>query len=403
MLTKYKRILVLSLVFVFMLSMMTFASSAKTVGLGDEFTTITGPDALYGNPGAINAGDSIFSLELGASVSAWNNLLMNDYIDDGDKEELLGKIEDDGLLFGAGARTGAKLIIGPVGLFGDIKHDGLLTLNSDIAELLLQGNEIGSEYEFDGSSASGALYGDGGINLSMQAPQDLVDSWGIEELYVGFTYHQLAGMIYELEGRGTGEFDYDEDGKGAFIGDDGYFSVKYNDPADNLATGSAIDIGGYAVLDDRYTIGFSTMNIGSLIADGYTKSKYQYIDEEWEEEEQIDKDGELVWQLPSTVRLGGKMDYNSNIDILADYAYTKYYESDHEDHKFSAATELTWLSFLPLRTGVNYSTLQNDFKWAAGMGLYLGPLKADVGISDLMGLFNRSQGVEGALTAKIEF
>ncbi|MCK8828210.1 hypothetical protein MWH25_10745 [Natroniella acetigena] len=398
MLTNYKRILVLSVVLVFVLSMTAFASSAKTIGLGDQFTTITGPDALYGNPGAVNADDTSFSLELGAAASAWNNLLMNDYIADEDKDDLLDKIGDDGLLFGTDARGGVKLLVGSVGFFGDIKHDGLATLNSDLAELLLKGNEIDHEYNFDGSSAAGGIYADGGINFSMQAPQDLVEGWGVDELHVGFTYHRLAGVIYQLEGEGSGKLESDGDFDG-----DGQFVVNYNDPDDNLATGSAIDIGGYAIVDDRYTIGFSTMNVGSMVADGYKESKYEYIDEEWEEQEEVNKAEELVWQLPSTIRLGGKMDYSPSIDLLADYSYTKYHESGDSDHKFAVATELTRLSFLPLRTGVNYSTLQNDFKWAAGMGLYLGPMKLDLGVSDLMGLFNRSQGVEGALTAKIEF
>ncbi|MCK8816267.1 hypothetical protein MWH28_02680 [Natroniella sulfidigena] len=399
MVINYRKILVFSLFLIFLLSTTVAASSAKTIGLGNQFTTVTGSDALSSNPGAVNVRDNFFSLELGATASLWNNLLMNDYIDNADKEDLLENIEDDGLLFGTDVRSGGNLIVGPVGLVGDIKHDGLLRLNSDIAELLLQGNEIDREYEFDGSSGVGGVYGDVGLNLSLQAPQDLVDDWGIDDLYVGFTYHRLEGMIYQFEGQGSSKLTEDRE----FAGD-GQFIVNYNDPDENLATGSAIDIGGYAILNDRYTIGFSTMNIGSLVVDGYTKAKYEYTDdEEWEEQDKIYKDEELVWQLPSTLRLGGKMDYTPNIDLLVDYAYTRYHESGYDDHKFSAATELTKLSFLPLRTGINYSTLQNDFQWAAGFGLHLGPLKADLGVSDLMGLFNESKGIEGGLTARIEF
>ena len=96
------------------------------------------------------------------------------------------------------------------------------------------------------------------------------------------------------------------------------------------------------------------------------------------------------------------MNWTEDIDLFADYSYTSYNDGQ-KDHKFATATEMTWLKSLPLRTGISYSTLEKDFDWSAGIGLDLWVFEADLGVSDLMGLFNDSKEVEGALNLKIEF
>ncbi|WP_027339397.1 hypothetical protein [Halonatronum saccharophilum] len=381
------------------------ASTAKNVAFGDDFVTLTGADALYSNPAGVNAGSERFTLELGTKVGLWNNLLYNDYISDEEKDDLLAGIED-GWLVGLDTRTGMKLIVGPVGLFADVKGEAILELAPDIGELILKGNEIDKEYSFDSSQGYGGIYGDVGFNLSLRAPQDLIEEWGVQDLYVGFTYHYLEGMIFNFEGDGNIKFNYG-DKANEFVTGDGGFKVR-SSTEDDFATGSALDIGARARLNDKYSIGFSAMNIGSLSANKIEYIEYKALfDEEgeFEEFEEVyneQRDEKIEWVLPSTYRLGVQVDQRSWLTLFADYSYTNYYQQLN-DHRFSTAVEIAPLRFLPLRTGFNYSTLEGRTKWAGGFGFYLGPIKADVGVSDLKGLFNNSEGVEGAFNFRIQF
>ena len=403
-------VLIIGLAFVLGVSFTASASSAKTIGLGDEFATIVGPDAIYSNPAGVNAGDSNFALEVGTSFGVWNNLLANDYYEtDKQKDDILERIEDDGLLLGTDFRIGPKLMLGPVTLYSDVKGDALINLNEDIAELMLKGNELDQSYSFEDSSGSGAVYADSGANLSLRAPQRLIEEWNLDDVYVGFTYHQLAGALFSVNGEGEIEFGKSHED---IISGEGNLKYKFTNPdaIENLepAMGSAFDLGAYVQINERYSAAFSVMNVGSMTSSDvkYQELEYDKEEEKFVEGELKDYDGELKWTLPSSIKVGGAMDYNSFFDFMANYSYTSYHlASDIEkvDHKVGLATEITPIRFIPLRTGLSYSSLRNDFKWSAGMGTYLGPLRFDIGGSDLAALWHGSKGGEVAATFKIEF
>lgn len=391
--------LLLTLLLVVTLSATGLAQfSARTVGLGDEFVALTGTEAVYSNPAAVNATADKFTLELAGAGQAWNNLLMNDYISEADKKDLL---DGDNLLAGVEGNQGLKLVLGPVMLMGEARESAIFDLPPDVAELLLEGNEIGRTYDFSGSQGSGAVYADAGLNFSTEAAEGLAKDWGFQKVYIGFTYHQLAGVIYKLTGNGDTTIEYDSVNNEPTVTSNGSFKVKYNEEQE--ATGSALDLGLYGEWDETYSFGVSVLNLGSMKVDGYQYQEYTYnLDEELNESSEGDEAGTLSWKLPTTIRLGGKMNYQPGIDLYADYSHVSY-NGGQTEHKFAAGSELSKLGWLPLRTGLSYSTLADEFKWSAGMGLYLGPIKTDVGVSNLMGLFNQAKGGKVALTTKIEF
>ncbi|GAB6099382.1 hypothetical protein JCM16358_12610 [Halanaerocella petrolearia] len=399
---KYLNLVILLLL---TLTATTFASSsAKNLGLGSDFATVTGTDALYSNPGAVNVDSSIFTFELGVDAGLWNNLLSNDYITPKENDKLLNKIKDNGFLVSPTGKLGSKLIIGPVASSLDVNTKGLVSLSPNVAKLLLKGNQISHTYNLDTTSGAGGVYADGRINFSVEAPKEVSRDWDVENLYVGFTYHQLAGSVFKVTAVGDSTDGEETTTKQA------YLMAKYNDPNQSLATGSAFDLGVYSRLNDRYSFGFSIMNIGSLTAteESTEYSKYQYdsTTEDLNEIEEGSLNQKLTWQLPTTYRFGGKMKYSENVNLLANYSLTKYYTTEdinYTDHKVAIATELMWLSFLPVRTGVNYSTLEDDLDWSAGLGLYFGPWKTDLGVSDVTGLFNQTKDLKVGITTKIEF
>ena len=375
------------------------AFSARTVGLGDEFVTLTGTDALYGNPAAVNVAPHRFAFEFSGGGQVWNNLLINDYINESDKDDLLDS--SNNLLGGFEGNQGLKMLIGPVALMGEARESAIFDFPPDAAELLLEGNEIDRTYDFSGANGSGAAYADAGINFSTEAVKGVAQDWGFEKVYMGFTYHQLAGVIYEMNGKGQTTIGYDEANNEPDATGSGEFELKYNE--DDQATGSALDLGVYAKLNETYSVGLSVLNLGSMKVDGYHYQKYSYdAEEDINEDEEGDRDGTLKWDLPMTIRLGGTMDYSDSLDFYADYTNVNH-NGGQTEHKIATAAEFTKLGWLPLRTGMSYSSLAKEFKWSAGLGLYLGPFKTDLGVSNLLGLFNQAKGGKVALTTKLEF
>lgn len=73
------------------------------------------------------------------------------------------------------------------------------------------------------------------------------------------------------------------------------------------------------------------------------------------------------------------------------------------EHKFAGSTEISYPWFLPLRFGVNYSTLQKDLIFSSGLGIYLGPFQIDAGFSDLGALFNNSKSLDMGVDVRLAF
>ena len=419
-----KTIFFLSVLVLLLSSGVNAGMTARSIGLGDEFVALAGPDALYSNPAALDINDNSFVLQFNMAGEVWNNIFMNDVISDSDKDNLLKIADKKGILVSADGVIGGKMAIGPVTLFADGRGNSLFKMSPDLAELLINGNEIEGKYDFDGTEGAGSFYTDTGVNYAFKLSDSsylgslINDKFEVKNTYLGFTYHYLTGAFVKYSGSGGLEMGFDEDGEPFVEGNDGEVKAYYSEIDDfkDTAKGHAFDLGFYTELDDKYSWDFSILNIGgSLTADKVKEYKYRFeYDEETDEWDTIEPpdDGTLIegktkMKLPLIIKLGGKMKFRENIDLLANYTITNYSDSIYSDsltdHRFSAATEISSIKFLPLRLGVNYSTLQNDFDISAGMGLYLGPFRMDAGISDLSGLFYKSKGVAGGLNFSLVF
>jgi len=396
--------------------------TARSIGLGDEFVVLEGITGLFSNPASVDINDNSFALEFTMAGEAWNNVFVNDNISEADKEKLVKIAGSDGLLIAANANLGGKMGIGPLVLFTDGKANSLFRVSDDFAELLIRGNEIEGEYLLDGTDGALAFYLDSGINYSFKIDDKYLDSlrnsFKVKNMYLGITYHYLRGGFAKYEADGGFELGFDEEGDPFVSGNSGKVSAYYTDIDDfkSTAVGHGFDLGLYADYDDKYSWGFAVLNIGaSLQADTFKEYEYGFEydedNDEWNTTEPVD-DGVLKYQeitmdLPLVIKFGGKMKYSDNLDLFANYTMSSYsdsiYNDSLKDHRIALALEYTGVDFLPLRTGLNYSTLERDFDIAAGLGLYLGPLKIDVGISDLSGLFYRSKGVAGGISLRLEF
>ena len=387
----------------------------RTIGLGDEFAALTGLEALYGNPAALNIDNGVFKLDLNIGASFWNNLLINDYIDESTKDRLLGRIKKSGFVMDARGNLGGELSIGPITGFAGVKALAVANLSEDMASVVLKGNEIGREYSLDGSAAYSATYLDAGVNYAMELPDSITESLPVSgPSYLGMTYHYLRGMAIKGSGSGSFMIDYGEE-EPVLGGSSGDFTFIHPEDEDDTGSGSAFDLGVYTEVDDTYTLGLSVMNIGgSLSIDKARYYKYEMVydeeTEEWEFTDQAEEGnvaGGLTVKLPLIVRVGGSMKVSDTLLLLANYSNTSYpkeiFGKTLRDNKIAVGAEWTGIGFLPLRAGVNYSTLARNLELSAGMGLDLGPLKAEIGISDLSGLFNQAKGASGSLCIGLEF
>jgi len=114
-------------------------------------------------------------------------------------------------------------------------------------------------------------------------------------------------------------------------------------------------------------------------------------------------DETLTYTLPRTVRLGGSMDYSEDITLYGDYANVSYDGLDDSEHKFGMGAEARWMKILPLRMGLNYSSLRRDIEIPVGLGIHFSSYKLDLGFNDLGALWNANKGVSFAISSRLEF
>ncbi|MFW5981288.1 MAG: hypothetical protein ACOCRU_01795 [bacterium] len=387
--------------------------SAQSIGLADEYAVITGIDAGHANPAVSNADDYKFSIEFNASGDFCNNLLVNDYMDDSYKEIVLNKAGNNGFLLANKIDLGIRLQLGFLTAFVDGRSNGITKLSPDLAALLLKGNEIEKEYDFNGTGGALSFYADTGFNLSFEMP-GFAKVLKAKEVYIGAAYHNLTGVIAKTTANGSVLVDF-EDNTPSISANNSQFVLQYNDVEDaNYASGQSFDMGLYLKKDDKISWGVSVLNLaGSLSADSYRQYKYELvydeIEEQWDIKEEEDRliNDSLNYKLPLVIKLSSSMSYTDNLSLYTGYTMTNYNDqvfiNGLTDHKFALGVEYSRLRFLPLRVGINYSTLQQNFAINTGLGLHLGPVKADLGFSDLTGLFYKSKGVAVGVNFGLKF
>ncbi len=394
---------VLTIIMLIAVSGVSLANSGQSVGLGHDFSTINGTAALLANPSLVNPDDDVFTLELNAQTSFWNNGISskyaNKYLDESDKNDILDKINSDGLLIMLDGNQDLRLSIGPAAFFGGVKESAQGTISKDIIELVLKGNEIGETYKLTGTDLSSAIYADTGVNFSYPL-KGIANKMNIKDFKIGGTFHYLYGAIFKFEGNGEATLDYDTNSS------EGYIDMK----AGEESTGTAFDFGASFIVNDKLTLGTSVMNIGSLKAKNPQQTKMQFVvdsdSEEIVETEEIaeneDMDEDLFYELPRRYSIGAKYKILKKLDIYADYSNVSY-DIGKSDNKFATALEYRPVGILPLRLGMNYSTLQKNLIFSGGMGLHFGPLQMDLGFSDLKSFAQNAKGLEGGVSFRLAF
>ena len=391
------------------------APSARSAGLAGAYTArARGYEAVFWNPANLGLPEgSAWSVGL-PSVSAFvanNSLtygqitdLYGDFLDDSEKSALLADVrrDDPNRMLTLDGRIDAHWLgfsIGRFAIAGGSIGSGTAELTPDAVELVLFGNAgedgTGKDFSLEGSQALG---------------------WGVSA--VGVSYgHPLAIPILEELGMnvsvGATAKDLIAHGLGRVLDQGSLFTQEplalnasaealYSDDAFS-GSGWSIDVAG-AMKWNNLTAGLALHNLVGNI--GWDESAFELellsvtadFDSTTSEDtvftfaELSPEDQERVRtflddaDLPTRVRLGGRLDLTSMLSLSADYE-ERIGGSLRAgwDRRFVTGAELRALPFLPLRIGLG--TNFEDFTYAGGFGVYAGPVHLDLAV--------RRQGIPG--------
>ncbi len=333
----------------------------------------------------------------------------------------------------------------------DIEDDDFFEEMEDVS-LNMEGTEIG-----------GAAYGGGGISLAY----DITDGADVEadRLTIGSTLHYRQGEIGHLTADGNmgfteleiteeelaeelqndfnnGEIDFENDSYSTLT-PEGTISFVGEHSDGNTASGIGLDIGIYGEFNDRFSAGLSVENLaGSLNADsGYfvegevdidvEELKDDVIDRAEKYLEDQDKDiddpeaaledafvdvidnkideayeegdiDDVSYSLPLRIRAEGAVEATENIDAAAGITYANH-DIGPNDVQLAAGMEMSHLSPLKLRGGLNYSTRRESLAISSGLGLEWGVFRANLAFTDLRALAGSANNYEAGMNMGFEF
>lgn len=431
MLNKNK--LIIAGLVVLMILTMSFAAAAKTaksISLGDNFSALEGVDSFNANPAGLIERDKNWAFVSDSYGGAWGNFIASSG-DAIDLNEAFDIIEEENLAFGMDTASGGSMYYKSFGAglnvnvqgigysdfekFNFVLNQDAIDINEDIDVLEMNINSLGGK---------GAAYADASLSYGFSLSEDRLASLNknreaeINDINFGVTGHYLYGAIFELQTT-IDEFKVETVDNGIYysMGESTEEEIFARHSEGANATGYAIDLGMNMRLNDKYQFAISIMNIGELedsnVIDNGVQVKLEnespdnsglYEDVNTDQEITDREVNEtLTYTLPRTIRLGGSMEYNEDITLYGDYANVSYDGLDDSEHKFGMGAEAGWMKILPLRMGLNYSTLRKNIEIPFGLGIHFSSYKVDLGFNDLSALWNSNKGLSFGLSSRLEF
>lgn len=251
-------------------------TSARGVAMGEAVTALaTGIDAARYNPANLGlSGYRQTGLELvgfGANISN-NSFTLSEYNDytgafltDGDKNDILNKVPNEGLNMVADVEASALSLSRGSWVFS-VSGVGLAdaNLSKDVIDLMLNGNSFAETIDLTGSHLDAVAFVSAGLSYGRPIYQT-----GTRQVAVGATVKYLWGLaverIVELEGM-VATYETGFAGNGHLIA--------------QTATGGsgyALDIGVAARINDDYTVGLRIKNFLSSLSWNKETEEHGYI------------------------------------------------------------------------------------------------------------------------------
>jgi hypothetical protein len=404
------------------------AVDAETIGLGEDFSTIESESAYYANPAGLALRKSDIAVKANFGFSIWNNIFNNSEFTE---DEIESKLTGEELIIAGRGAYGTQFYYKNFALGVNGKAEGMLETDSDATEILtadepkitFEDGEANVETvtaDFNVTRGGAADVSDISLSYAVPLSKNILDNLNqnrknkIEGIYFGATYHYLEGDIYKFAGEGKITATEGETGVNYTISkdtsepilDDNAAGIYSRRTEDGSASGDVFDLGITVKWEEKYTFAFSIMNIGKLEADSYTVQADQYttdgstLTESSIEEETVNES--ITYELPQIVRLGGKMNYSESTVFYAEYSQVSY-DIGRDDNVIALGSEFRRDKFIPLRLGLNYSSLREDTEISTGIGLNFENMKINIGIADLGALFDDAKSLKFGLSSTLAF
>ncbi|MFW6001166.1 MAG: hypothetical protein ACOCQE_02235 [Halanaerobium sp.] len=404
------------------------AVDAETIGLGEDFSTIESETAFFSNPAGLALRENDFAVKANTGFSIWNNIFNNSEFTE---DEIESKLTGEELIIAGRGVYGTQFYYKNFALGVNGKAEGMLETDSDATEILtadepkitFEDGEANLETvtaDFNVTRGGAADVSDISLSYAVPISKNILDNLNqnrknkIEGVYFGAAYHYLEGDIYKFAGEGTITATEEESGVNYTISKDSSEAILDDDAAgiysmrteDGSASGDVFDLGMTVKWEEKYTFAVSIMNIGKLEADSYTIKADQYkadgdsLKESSIEEETVNES--ITYELPQILRLGGKMNYSESTVFYAEYSQVSY-DIGRDDNVIALGSEFRRNKFIPLRLGLNYSSLREDTEISSGIGLNFKNMKINMGIADLGALFDDAKSVKFGLSSTLAF
>ena len=371
--------------------------TARSLGMGGAYTALArGVHAAVWNPANLGLPDNPrFSFTIISAGSAvWNNSYNlalyekynGEYWSEEDIKDILGHIPDEGLGLDADAafralsfsvRNFALTVGGTVGSY--------FTLDKELFQLGLMGNEIGETYRFQDIYGEGIGVGRFSLSWGQAVPVSFADA-----LSLGCTLHMLIAASHGRTDKAVLSLSTMED----YLAVDGDYELTY---AYLGKIGLGLDLGAAARLGDRWTIGLAVCNVlGSLRWDGDVYKEvgfmvsdsmtvFDFLDDDKEVEDFI---SDSTWsvdgmsystRLPLFVRAGAAAELGSFLlaaDVVQGFGDEPMVSTRP---RFSLGMEWRGVRWLPLRMGL-IAGGRVGLGVSFGLGLRPGGFFLDIGM-----------------------
>ncbi len=365
--------------------------NAREMGMAGAYGAVAhGADAVNWNPANLGLVlTSGFTLQMpGMGMRVLNSSFgLADYnryngavLAQEEKAEILSKIPDDGLkliVHGGGMLTAAS--ISRLALALRLRASSDLVISRDLFELVLNGNELGREYDFSQSAGSGWAMADVSISYGQAFYVPYFNDFA-----VGVSLHWLKGlgMAEVLESRGRVLTDFEG------LSGDGFAKLR----TASGGNGFSIDIGLAGITKNNVVLSLAVLNLASQVR--------------WDQEVRIYEYGIRADSLTVEALVNKEAD-SLITDLQEDYPGKAFTRNLPPELKFGAAYALSdWLlsgqliqalqkapginrvpyvalgaewrrlSFLPLRFGLAFGGA-HQLSASLGFSLRIGPFSGN--------------------------
>lgn len=375
--------------------------SAREWGMAGAYVAVAeGIEAAWTNPANLGLpGQGGFSLSLVSlntelsnnsfSLDQWNNYTSIARLEQGDKDDILSSIPDDGFRVRASAGANALGIsLGRIAIAVTPRASASLGIARDWFDLLLNGNEVGRSYNVAETHGEGFS----AVEASVSYAQPLEMGWA-EHASVGVGVKALVGVGYAEVVESSGAFTTDA----AAARGSGRLVLRYagettGDGEDySLATGRgfALDLGAAAKLNETWGVSAVLRDLSpGIVWPAGTERTFTFeadsltgetIDDEdiVQTDETVASIGKFTSRVPPSLRLGIARQ-TRHLTLAADWEQGfSDFAGTSTTPRLAVGVELRPIGLLPLRGGMSVGGAWGT-SVSGGLGLYLGPLHLDV-------------------------